>query len=75
MTSTIEGMPHTSTEPYVTVVRDLARRLGHPTIELPDETIAAGEAAWGAWVADAGRAQLVQALGILTARVHRERRA
>jgi hypothetical protein len=72
---TIDGLPHTSPESSITSVLEFAERLGYPTLELEGTAIAAGRNGWGAFGAGASREQLVQALGVLVARVHREGKA
>jgi hypothetical protein len=70
-----DGLPHTSTAPLVVHVLDRAARLGYPAVALPGGVVGPGEGAWGAWVATADRRQLVEAIGVLTVRVHREGKA
>ena len=65
--------PYWSTEGLLTNVLDLAARLGWPAVELSGGTVGPGEAAWGAWAAAATGVQLSRAIGVLTARTHRER--
>jgi hypothetical protein len=71
----MDGLPHTSSESYITDVLAYAERLGYPALNVAGTAIAAGRNGWGAFVAAADRRQLVQALGIVIAKAHRERKA
>ncbi len=63
--------PIYNTQPLVVEVQDVAQQLGYPALEVPQrQTIAAGQAAWGAWVAQADRRALARVLGVLLARLH-----
>jgi hypothetical protein len=73
--TTMDGLPHTSSEPYSIDVLDYAERLGYSALEVAGTAIAAGRDGWGAFVAGADRRQLVQALGVVIAKAHREGKA
>jgi hypothetical protein len=71
----IDNNPLTPTEPYVLAVLEVAERLGYPALDVEGVPVAAGRNGWGAFVAGADSRRLVQALGILIAKAHREGKA
>jgi hypothetical protein len=73
--TTMDNLSHTSSESYITSAVEFAERLNFPALEVAGSPVAAGRNGWGAFVASANRLQLVQALGIVIAKAHRERKA
>jgi hypothetical protein len=71
----MDAHPLTPTEPYVLAVLEYGERLSYPALEVEGVPVAAGRSGWGTFVAGADQRQLVQALGILIATVHREGKA
>ena len=67
-------LPHTSMEPFVTAILELAHGLGHPAVTLPAQSLGQGEQAGGVFVAGAGRVRLAEAIGVLVVMTHQTRR-
>jgi hypothetical protein len=71
----IDGLPHTDSESYLPSMLEFAERLDYPALAVAGTLIAGGRNVWVGFVAKADREQLVQALGVMIAKVHRERKA